>query len=94
MSRLARQWLEDNCKFSTKDSISLEHDLSNGYIILLLLKQHDILSIDDFESASDTNDPSTTINNFKILTRALKKIKITLTKQDTGRVMIKHILFT
>ena len=92
MAKLAQEWIEKNFKLR-RELEPLERTLSDGYIFLTMCKQKGLIDDLDFESAINDKSPESAIINFKLLSKALHKIGLNLTKKDVANVIKFHFFF-
>lgn len=93
MSSLASSWLEKHFKIPGKIS-SLERDLANGYILLLVAEQCELLTPEQMEASKNSQIPSDIVENFKILNKGLEKWHIKLNKSEIANIVseVRRIL--
>lgn len=90
MSTLVCSWLNNRFRLSRRIE-SPEVDLSNGFVLVQILKQLDIISEDDAASATDTSNVEQILSNFRIIQKFLKSINISLSKEDISNIVSEVI---
>jgi hypothetical protein len=89
MSRLAIDWIQRS--FSVPQIASIERDLADGYILLKILTQMGYVTDEEVETLPPRSaNPSVILENFKQLTKYIKRINITLTKRMVTQIMAEE----
>ena len=89
MSRLAVEWIQRS--FSVPKIGSIERDLADGYILLKILTQMGYVTDEEVEVLPQRSaNPSVILDNFKLLTKFIKRININLTKRMVTQIMAEE----
>jgi len=86
MSRLAQNWAEKSFNLP-RPIVNLEKDFSNGYLLIKMLQERNVLHEDEVADVVDGDTPTVVMKNMHVLARGLKSLQLHLTKQQTADII-------